>query len=245
MAFFPVVPSEEGPLSRKTGQEVARPASRNPAIHQAGQMGLTKGSPLRDDCWAMISPQVRAKVTAYAGTVIEWFATDDPSDPAGRPYVVIYGDRGLSFAEPRVNTEHRQVYALSRYELDPASYKYLDLDHRPPPAPRRTGPAAPSAGPPAPDVGLSQSARGVLGNLPPKAQELLQAPFVGGEPTKSYDFYYEGTENHLKMFMFFMAGPRTVTAVTGTKIIPVGHTDATAHWSLRCHRASVVRRVGR
>ncbi|MEO5876760.1 MAG: hypothetical protein ABIS86_21105 [Streptosporangiaceae bacterium] len=245
MPSFPVVPSGQGPLDQQGGREVARPSA--PRLHQAGKMGLSEGAPLRDELWARISPAVQGRLTGHAGTVIEWFADEDTSDPGRRPFAVLYGDRGLAFAEPRLNTEHRPVYAISRYELDPASYKRFDLDHRPPPtaAPRWTGPATPSAGPPAPDIALNQNAKNVLGNLPAKAQELLQAPFLGGEPVRDCNWYYLGHPHHLTMFFFFIAGPRSVTAATGTKLIPVGHTDATAHWSLRCHRTSVVRRVGR
>ncbi|GAA2590219.1 hypothetical protein SMC26_20250 [Actinomadura fulvescens] len=208
-------------------------------------MGLSSGGPLRQDHWDTMGPAVRDRLLQRAGNVIEWWANEDDSDPDQRPYAVVFGDRGLYIAEPRLNTEHRPVYALSSYELDPASFRRMTVDHRPPP-PHAAGPtAANDASPAGPDLGLSANARGVLGNLPPQAQELLQAPFLAGERVLRCDWYYEGHEHHLKMFMLYLAGPQSVTVANGTRIIPAGHTVATAHWNLECRRATVTRRTGK
>ncbi|WP_395959156.1 hypothetical protein [Actinomadura sp. 6N118] len=207
-------------------------------------MELTQGRPLRQDHWNTMGPAIRDRLLKRAGNIIEWWAFEDSSDPDHRPYAVVFGDRGLLVAEPRLNSEHRQVYALSSYELDPASFRRMTVDHRPsattPPVP-----PPPATGPASPDLDLSPAARGLLGNLPPTAQELLQAPFLAGERVLRCDWYYEGHEHHLKMFMVYLACPQSVTVANGTKIIPAGHTDATAHWNLECRRATVTRRSGK
>jgi hypothetical protein len=205
-------------------------------------MRLSQGK-LRQECWEMIGGRTRARLTELTGNLIDWFASADPSSADGRPYAVVFGDRGLSIAEPRINTGHRPVYALSAFEFVPASLRHVRVDHRPPPhaAASTAAPGAPEAGAP---PGIGETARGLLGNLPSKAQELLQAPFTGDQDVIRCDWSYEGFEHHLNMFMFFLAGRRDVTVASGTKVVPAGHTPATAHWSLTCYRASVARRKG-
>ncbi|RAY12880.1 hypothetical protein DPM19_22970 [Actinomadura craniellae] len=205
-------------------------------------MRLTSEARLRMECWETIGGRTRERLHELAGNVIDWFARVDASSPDGRSYAVVLGDRGLSIAEPRVDTAHRPVYVISAFVFDPASLRHVRVDHRPPPTAHTTSGPAAGAGP---DLGLSQDARGLLGNLPPRAQHLLQAPFAAGQRILQCHWAYEGFDHHLDMFMVCLAGPRNVTAATGTKIIPAGHSPETAHWSLTCHQASVVRRIGR
>lgn len=235
-----IVPSEPG-RPQRPGAALSKPAGG--PIHHGTEMSLSSGRPGRDQCWTMLGERVRARILDHAGPVIEWWAQEDSSAGDGRPYAVVFGERGLGVAEPRLNTEHRPVYTVSAYLLD--SFRHQVIDHRPPP--RRSGqPARGPAGPPrGPDIGLDRGAKGLLGNLPPEAQELMQAPFLGGQEILRSAWYYEGKPHHLTVFMLFLAGPRDVTVATGTKIVPAGHTDETAHWSLTCRRASVTRRIGR
>jgi hypothetical protein len=92
---------------------------------------------------------------------------------------------------------------------------------------------------------LSSAAKGIIGNLPPRAQELLQAPFNAGQTLLRCDWWYVGSEHRLSSFFVFLAGARHVTAAVGTMDIPVGHTAATSHWSLTCYRIDVQRRIGK
>ncbi|MEE2038773.1 hypothetical protein Q8791_16230 [Nocardiopsis sp. CT-R113] len=86
----------------------------------------------------------------------------------------------------------------------------------------------------------------VLGHLPPQAQEFLQFPFASGQEILRQDYHYFGESGgDLSVFCLVLAGPRDITAVDGTRTIPVGHTEADAHWDLRCYRAKVVKRRGR
>ena len=94
------------------------------------------------------------------------------------------------------------------------------------------------------DLGLSSREAGQLGNLPPAAQELLQAPFSSKDPVRRCEYFYEGFANRLDQYMFLLAGRHFVTAAIGTQRVPVGHTVANAHWSLTCHRLAVDRVVG-
>jgi hypothetical protein len=237
---FPVLPSDSGPPATRHDGAVM-PQERRIALHTAAEMSLGRDK-LRQECWETIGERTRTRLGELAGNVIDWYAAPDSSSPDGRSYAVVFGDRGLSIAEPRINTEHRPVYAVSAFVFAPGPPRQVRVDHRPQPhgVAITQGAAVPeSAGP-----DLGEDARGVLGNLPPKAQELLQAPFAGGQDVLRCSWAYEGFEHRLDMFMFYLAGPRDVTVASGTKVIPAGHTAATAHWSLTCYRASVARRIG-
>lgn len=211
-------------------------------------MGLSVGAPLRDDCWKMIGEPVRDRIRQRSGEIIEWWAgIPDGSD--GRPIAVVVGRNAAVFAEPRRSTEQRPVYVLAVYDLDFGSIREGPVEHRPARdsrlrlKPRAAPTPAPQASPSPQVQGLTASARGVLGNLPQRAQELLQAPFLTAEVLRC-EWHYEGSAHRLDMFGIVLAGERELTLATGTKDIPAGHTETSAHWSLRCYRAAVTRRSG-
>ncbi|WP_173095251.1 hypothetical protein [Actinomadura verrucosospora] len=233
---FPMVPSAPGTAEVRRDGALDRP--RAAGLHRPGEMAL--GDALRAECWESIGPRTRQRLAELSGTAIDWFTGRDPAAD-GRPYAVTFGHAGLSIAEPRINTDHRPVYAISSFQFAPGSLRHVAVDHRPAPQP---GPAAGAAAPP-PEIGLSQAAGGVLGNLPPRAQELLQTPFLQGQKVLRNLWYYEGFEHRFTAFVYFLAGANDVTVATGTMVVPAGHSPATAHWSLTCYRASVARRIGR
>ncbi|RSN51611.1 hypothetical protein [Actinomadura sp. WAC 06369] len=237
-SFFPAVPSGSGtPAARGGGGLTGRAA---PGVHRPGEMSLG-GDGTRTQHWESIGPRTRRRLAELSGTAIDWFANVDGSSGDGRSYAVTFGESGLSIAEPRVNTDHRPVYAISSFQFAPGSLRHVQVHHRP--GPRAAGPSAPGEAPP--DLGLTRLARGVLGNLPPQAQELLQAPFLSGRQVQSNDWYYQGFEHRFDVFFFYLAGAKDVTVAAGSMIVPAGHTPATAHWTLTCYRASVARRIGR
>jgi hypothetical protein len=94
-------------------------------------------------------------------------------------------------------------------------------------------------------IALEPRTRKILGHLPSRAQELLQAPFLGGQRILRQDFYYLGYEGgDLEVFCMVLAGTRDVTAVEGTRTIPDGHTESSAHWDLTAYQAGVIKRRG-
>ncbi|WP_030166528.1 hypothetical protein [Spirillospora albida] len=244
MGSFPMVPFDSG--RPEVRRRAALERHGGAPLHRPGEMRLG-GSPNREECWASIGPRTRARLAELSGAAITWFAHEDASSGDGRPYAVTFGESGLSIADPRVDTEHRPVYAISSFQLAPGTLRHVQVDHRPPPNASRPGRprAASTRDTPPSGLALDDGALGVLGNLPAQAQELLQTPFLGGQDILRNMWYYEGHDHHLTTFVFFIAGARDVTVATGSKIVPVGHTDATAHWSLTCYRAAVARRIGR
>jgi hypothetical protein len=203
--------------------------------------------PTRDQSWAAMSPKIRDRMSALAGDVIEWFAWHDPYSSETRPRAVVLGTQALCIAEPRIDPTGRAVYELNRYEFAPGSHKSIAVQHRP----GSGGVAAQKIAQPGASlprvnsgIGLASHETGQLGNLPPKVQELLQAPFSPKNPVRRCEYWYTGRPHRLDAYMFVLAGRHFVTAAVGTQQVPVAHTVANAHWNLTCHRLAVERVVG-
>jgi hypothetical protein len=240
------------PAPRSTSDEAIRASRRDGprlATYRGSGLPLDDRYPTRDESWAALSAKIRSRLTELAGDVIEWFATSDPYSSENRPRAVVLGTKAFCVAEPRIDATGRPVYELNRYEFAPGSHKAVPIEHRP----GARGAAAPQGGAsqpgpspaqPTSELGLSSRDLGQLGNLPARAQELLQAPFSTQDPVRRCEYWYSGRANHLDIYMFVLAGRHFVTAAVGTQRVPVGHTAANAHWNLTCHRLAVDRVVG-
>jgi hypothetical protein len=204
--------------------------------------------PSREESWAALSAKIRTRLAEQAGDVIEWFAWHDPYSSEKRPRAVVFGSRALCIAEPRIDAAGRAVYELNRYEFAPGSHRTIPIEHRPglgrEEEPRAAAPASTSLPQPDSGLGLSLHQTGQLGNLPPTAQELLQAPFSSKDPVRRCEYWYTGRANRLDIYMFVLAGRHFVTAAIGTQQVPVGQSIARAHWKLICHRLAVDHVVG-
>ena len=196
-----------------------------------------------------MSAKIRDRLGELAGDVLEWFTEEESSSVDDRPRAIVLGTRAFCIAEPRIDSARRPVYVLNRYEFVPGTHKAIPVEYRPG---RREG-ATPrgdaqqqgaSLPQPESDLGLSPREAGQLGNLPPMAQELLQAPFSAKDPVLRCEYWYSGYSHRLDKYMFVLAGRHFVTAAIGTQQVPVGHTVANAHWNLTCHRMAVNRVVG-
>ena len=116
-----------------------------------------------------------------------------PTASENRPRAVVLGTRALCIAEPRIDSTGRPVYALNRYEFAPGSHKKVPVEHRT--GPRRRGgtagriPTGRIFAAAQSDLGLSPHDAGQLGNLPPKAQELLHN-FNSKDPVQRCEYWY-------------------------------------------------------
>ncbi|RJL32095.1 hypothetical protein D5H75_16875 [Bailinhaonella thermotolerans] len=231
---------DPAPVPDRRRSAVARRGGGPAPIHEAGRLELAPG-PLRHDHLKTIGERAKTRLEAHAGRIVDWYAAKAPDDPYGRAYAVVFGERALCFARPRVR-EGRRVYAVSAYVLDPDSHKRVEIVHAPGAAAAPAGAWVPGGGHRI--LGLRTDAYEVLGTLPPRAQELLQAPFLAGQSVHDCDWYYEGYRDYLEMFMIYLAGRQDVTVLCGSRKIPPGHSEADAHWRAVCHRAKVAQRIG-
>jgi hypothetical protein len=239
------VPAPRTPSSEPA--RASRPSGPPTPTYQGSGLPLGSSRPTREETWAAISAKIRDRLGELAGDVLEWFTEEESSSVENRPRAVVLGTRAFCIAEPRIDSAGRPVYVLNRYEFVPGSHKKMQVEHRP----GRDNVAAPkvAAGakgslPQPSDLGLSTRDAGQLGNLPPKVQELLQAPFSAKDPVQRCEYWYRGRPHRLDIYMLVLAGRHFVTAAIGTQQVPVGHTVANAHWNLTCHRFAVERVVG-
>ncbi|KAB2370362.1 hypothetical protein [Actinomadura montaniterrae] len=207
-------------------------------LHPPGDLTFDGGAASEDECWARLGRRVRGRLADAAGEPIESFAQEHRGD-GGRPAAGILGERALAHAVPGLVLRRFPVHRVTVFRFVPGSLEAFGVIHRPaadaPPPPRPDAPP--------PDLGLDADARGMLGNLPPRAQELLQGPFLDGSPPSSWYWTYRGDEEGLSKFVCYLANDETLTAATGTMAVPPGHVGLTAHWWLTCYRAAVEERT--
>jgi len=195
-----------------------------------------------------------------------------PPDPLGRdaddrPVAVLIGKAGACFAEPRIDSRHRPVYTITHYALDAGSHRRVEVlswPDRPSPSDSdsdsdvavgsgetavrartavREQAVVPGSGPEHRRVpGLGLASEELVSNLPVRAQRLLTAPFDADHPVLHCAWHYEGNSTRFEMFAVVLIGASQLTLAHGSRTIPVGHTEQSAHWSLVCRRATVRQR---
>ncbi|GAB3257913.1 hypothetical protein [Kineosporia babensis] len=218
----------------------------------SGELDFGGPGPDRDTCWWELGPRTRERLVELAGPSLQWWAVHRRVGGRTAVEAGLLGRDGFVFAEPRLNTERQPVAAIHAYLFRPGSSRQVAISWKPErQAPGRrsggdVGPSAASAGKAAVRlIGLSELGASTLGAMPPKAQHLLLEPFVQGERLLRSEIYYWGSPNETSIFVTVLAGEHTVTSATGSRFVPAGHEEATAHWDLVCRRADVARRIGR
>lgn len=244
-----LVPCDDGVMA----DDARNAADSGPqtVLHAAADLDFS-GTRLRQECWDEIPEPVRDRLNELAGPVLYWWATPDGGHADLAPKAYVFGERGLYRAEPRGDGGTPPVYWVSGFDIVGGSETVDDVEHTPVPgdgdadveaaAGTRSSAATESEAADLPDIGLRPDVKGVLGNLPPRVQQLLQAPFATGLQVGHQEYFYQGYPHDLEIFAFVLAGDDDLVVVTGTKLIPDGHSEATAHWSLRVHRALVTAR---
>ena len=209
-------------------------------FHAAGELGLLDDGMVRDEYWLKVPERARTLLLDRAGELVEWWANEDPASSGNGIKAVVMGTNALCIAKPRFDPRRaRLVFDLTYHVFQPNSLRHSSVVSELTPR-RRAAMARPGSGlvvnnaPPAsPLPGLSEAACGVLGNLPPKAQKLLQSPFaITGQVIDECDWYYLGHANtgELHMFAVYLRSATEVTFAHGTRA-------AGGAWSLTCHAA--------
>lgn len=222
-------------------ERAAAPAHRvDRPVHAAGVLRFTH-SPSREELWQRLSTTVWAKVEAKLGDLIEWWANLQD----GRVAVVALGTRALVAADPTSNAQGRRLYSLTSVPLDPGSFRHTRVTEagRPSPPGHATRTTGPGAGPGGAGhrFGVSESMAGFLGNLPARAQQLLQEPFRS-DTSLQYAFHAfqpgspHGLGGTTLQAWCYLTDRRTVTFAAG---VGAGYAPATGarSWDLICWRA--------
>ncbi len=238
-------------------QSQAGPAA---PLHDPRELRFGGSVGTREELWEQLSEPVRQRVRERAGETIEWWA----ARYGDRVSAVVFGTRALIVLEPTVNAAGRPATEVSTVVLDEASFRSARVTGESTPA----GPAGPAGTPiaqarapqqpPPPrqqshqqlpsqspqQHQLSADMSGFLGQLPPRAQQLLQDPFAAPAGRLRYDFYYymahrgHGFGGGTLHVWCYLADNRTATFCAG---VGHGYRDGggAASWELTCWRAAV------
>lgn len=174
-----------------------------------------------------------------AGEIIDWWAYVK----SDRPYAVVLGRQGLVVTKPWLNDHGAPTSNLiQRWPLAPQSHSEETVTERSGavvsnyPSTSSPNPIATSRA----TVNLNDDLRGVLGNLPIAAQEILQKPFVSGDLVRESDYFYYGGEESFDLWCF-LAGNRSITFASGRGLRVPGSQPASYSWrGLICRQADVV-----
>lgn len=232
----PVVSPSQTPPAR---------SSQDVLLHSPDEIGFLPDHPLRDTHWLNLPEKVRTRLLDRAGDLVEWWADDHPGASDQGTTAVVMGTTALCTADARFDPRRNRfaLWDLKYYVFQPDSRHRKTVSSEPA-TPRRgaaTGRPPGSAlmithDHPAPTLpGLGAAACGLLGNLPPRAQQLLQSPFVRAkEAIDRCDSYYTGFPDtgEIDMFAVYL---RSATALTFAK----GTRTTGGAWSLECHTAEL------
>lgn len=253
------------PANRAPGLPVPRGTSNAP-IHQRGSLQWNFGVADREACWERLSMTIRHRVADRLGTLLEWWAAE--SDGGVR--AVALGSRALIVITPTLNSAGRPASKLITVALDERSLRSVQIREATPqrgagyaagptlvpgPAPGRPGGSRPGDRPGQRPTSASSSISsrlepnmaGFLGLLPPRAQQLLQDPFLTGTAALSGDnfAYRRGMGQSLAgatiQVWGYLTDHRAVTFCAG-----LGHdyrdNSGAASWELTCWRLDTVPR---
>ena len=103
------------------------------ALRSAAELSLG-GPRLRQECWDEIAAPVRERLNELAGPVLYWWGAPVGHDDAA-PKTVVFGERGLYFAEPQVESGSPPLpaleYRISGYDIVDGSMTVDDVEHTP------------------------------------------------------------------------------------------------------------------
>ncbi|BCY06330.1 hypothetical protein [Actinoplanes sp. L3-i22] len=206
-------------LPGKTRQPSAAP------LHAAGELELTPAMD-RDHWWSRITEQTRRRIAAEAGATVRWWATDDYDNPR-RPRGTVLGADALVVMD---GAERLTVYRYVRRSLTEARVRQR---------PSKAAPGDVVANPAAPvdlDLGLGESIRGFLGNLPAEAQQRMQQPFLDGDRIVHHEYFYYGNEEEMDVWCY-LAGTANITFLAGHRKARRGAPPHAVTWDLTCYHA--------
>ncbi len=230
----------------------ARGASDAP-IHQAGQLRFGGSNSTREELWDRLNPAVREKVDQRVGQRLQWWAAEEDD---GRVRVAALGTRALVVVTPVFNSSGGPATEITAISLNESSFRSVRVS---------VGAEAKALAGPGPGTALATTTQhtpsaalakqldegisGFLGQLPIRAQQLLQDPFLSAARELRYDhfFYRVGNVNSLSgatlSVWCYFTDLSTVTFCAGHG---QGYHESGGprSWDLTCWRAEAAPRQG-
>jgi hypothetical protein len=156
---------------------------RRPVLHRHGSLDFSASIATPEELWTRLGESVKAKINAKAGKIVQWWA----SDVDGRTAATVLGTDALIVVQPTLNNAGGPASRITAISLDAASFRHVRV--------QVSGgwrvPAEPAADSRQDSSGITPLERpmdpglvDLLGHLPPRAQELIQDPFLTTQTDK-------------------------------------------------------------
>lgn len=209
--------------------------------HERAVPAWTDAPLTREDCLQRIPVKVRDTVFERIGASIDWWATDLNNDGVT---LVAFGAKALVVVTPATGREGKPAFKLETIHLEETTRRKAHLQEMASPVPLKK--ASQGAG----EAGLARRMAPMhrfLGLLPPRAQELMQEPFVGGTDRLDTDYliFRYGQEDAAAGAVVHLWGyitdRRVLTVCSG---LGHGYKDGSgvASWDLNCWRVETAAR---
>jgi hypothetical protein len=222
-------------LSARAPSTVAVPGAGAP-VHRAGELSF-RSAPTPDEAWAMVPVTIRDRLVDRCGQVLERWAWTTRS---GDPCAVVLGSRALAVASPARSGTGRAAHRIETVNLRPETARVAAVHEDT--AGLEAAAGAAGAGPRI--VLPNDTMADFLGNLPARAQRLLQDPFTATpEPLRGDHFYLRtrgaGGLGRTELEVFcYLFDRQWLTCVSGSGVT-YGRSFDAARWELTCRRMAV------
>lgn len=232
--------AEERSLARRPTGALAHPG-QTPVYERAAPSW--KDAPLtREECLQLVPVRVRDTVFERVGASIEWWATDLNSDGIT---LVAFGSKALVVVTPALGKEGKPAFKVETIHLEEKSRRRARVQEVATAAAPKA-PAQPAQGRTALERRL-RPMREFLGLLPPRAQELMQEPFLRGTAELDNDFLIfkhgavDATGGSTISMWGYITDRRVLTLCSG---FGYGYRDGTGvtSWDLNCWRVETAAR---
>ena len=235
---------EPGGVARRDGGSLAPHQRVDGSVHAPGDLHLSAAVRMPDECWEMLSPQVRERIAARAGSIVDRWAYEDAQD---RVSAVVLGERGLVTVEPTVNREGGRASAIQVLSAQAGSVRSMRVVEDTSISRYAPGAVTP-AGSDTRQAGLAARLPAdfvdFLGNFPARAQLLVQEPFLSQGGPVYCDHYYtqsgpaQGAGLKTLRVWCYLTDRRRVTFASG-QATTYGPSFISAQWQVTCWRFDV------
>lgn len=163
----------------------------NAPVHQATELRFGGSTATREQLWQRLSPAVQQKAQEKVGQLLQWWASEDEE---GRVGAAALGTQALVVLTPVQNRRGGPATEISTIRLIESSFRSARISAPSEPAPAPT-PRTPGSDVATAMTTIDEGMSGFLGQLPSRAQHLLQDPFLNGTRELRYDHFYYRTGN--------------------------------------------------
>ncbi len=232
-----LVADHDALVPREAAAPVPRQTRRAPLYQQAAP-AWTEGVRTRQQCFDLLPEKVRETAVQRAGYTIEWWATDLRGDLR----MVVFGGQALVVLAPAAADPGKTAYRVETMHLDEASRRKGRIQEA---AARQSAVSAQAAPPTEADPRL-RPFRQFLRMLPPRAQDLMQEPFLHGEGSLDSDHLIyltraaDSSSPATVELWGYVTDRRVLTFCAGKGF---GYRDGAgvASWDLTCWRVNTAR----